>query len=290
MEWEAVGNIISKPAVWTNNMYVWAGARRFNEFTNLYNLYYAASINGRTMGIGMAESMYPDRDFQDFTKAPLIGGIPEVPNKTYNWHIDASTYENEYGDVMLVYGSAGIPLFERKLTKAGNAFADGSNRHLVLAPQGRMYEERIEAGIVKYMFGEKWLLYSGDDCFGNGKERFGIPKDSRYGDYAVMAALYNPRKGIFERKTDLDPSATTNAILEGNEYFKNPGHNDVLTLIQGNEEMYFNIVSVIDRSNQYHPGSKKNRRPSVISRILLKDGWLSRRKKNGYKKLQIIVL
>jgi hypothetical protein len=268
LNWEVIqGDAIVKHAKYANGYYKWAPHVRYNPYTDLFNMYYAVSINKKSMGISMAESMYPDHGFIDYSKAPIVGAYPlNVDRHQVNRVIDPDVYVREDEQPMLVYGSAGIPLYEQPLTPDGKNVIPKSVPRAILKPINRMYERRIEAGTVKYVAGKKFLIYAGDDCFGNGYRR--------YGDYAVMQSRYNYETGYFERRSSLEPNGN-NVLLEGNFDWKNPGHQDLFVLIGPNgEELIFLITSVIDRSDPYHPNSRKNKRATVISRVLEKDGWL----------------
>lgn len=270
LNWEIKpGNVLAKPPKWANAYYTWAPQVRYNSNTDLFNLYYSTSMDSHSMGISMAESMYPDHGFEDRSNGPIAGGYPlDVDRYPVNRVIDPDVYMREDGQLMIVYGSAGIPIYEQPLTPDGKNVLPNSAPRAILRPREHDYEWRIEAGSVEpNLFGQKRMTYAGNDCFGNGK--------NRYGNYAVMQARYNEKTGKFERPTDVSPTATDNVLLEGNFEWKNPGHQDIFTLPGPNgEELAFLIVSAIDRANQYHPHSDKNRRPAVISRVLEKDGWL----------------
>lgn len=271
LDWDVrPGNALSKPPKWANAYYTWAPFVRYNPDTDLFNMYYSTSIDGHAMGISMAESMFPDHGYEDFSDAPIVGGYPLSADKhNVNRVIDPNVYMRDDGQLMLVYGSAGIPIYEQPLRADGKKVVHNSVPRAILQPREHDYEWRIEAGSVEpNLFGRKRITYAGNDCFGNGV--------NRYGNYAVMQARFNEETGKFERPTGVDPTATDNVLLEGNFEWKNPGHQDIFTLPGPNgEELAFLITSAIDRANQYHPGKdRKNRRPAIIARVLEKDDWL----------------
>jgi len=171
LDWEIKpGNVLSKPPKWANAYYSWAPSVRYNPETNLFNMYYATSIDGHAMGISLAESMYPDHGFIDYSEKPIVGGYPiDVDRHRVNRVIDPDVYMKEDGQLMLVYGSAGIPIYEQPLDPSGKNVVQNSVPRTILKPREHDYEWRIEAGSVEPdLFGRKRITYAGNDCFGNG--------------------------------------------------------------------------------------------------------------------------
>lgn len=247
---------------WLNyNSHFWAPyclETKEGDFLN----YYALEIKENVFGISVAKSDRPDGNFKDYTKAPIVFGTEIDKSRDIDPHV---AYSSD-GRKILTWGSAGAPIMQRYLTDDGMAFAPGSETKAILdiLPTAE-YERVVEAAFPITFNGVEYLFYSGADCFANGPMNVNgedLSMDSgyfRYGNYAILYAIKNPITGNYERPVD-ENGNLDNILVEGNEYFKNPGNNSVI-IKNGRMKGY---AHVIDRSDQYRPNLKTsfiNRRP-----------------------------
>lgn len=249
------------------------------EHDGKFLMYYTTQVKGNrfqrvngggAQGISVAISDEPDRGFVDRSKQPLAAGAHY--NYWLNCNLDPFVELDEDGQLVLTWGSDYSPIVERPLTDDGLRFQPGTRPKPILSPDANLqYEALIEAPFKYSHGGDKFLFYSGSDCFGNGMERSGIEK---FGNYAILVARYDPEKDRYNKRTYIDKDAINNVVMEGNSRIKNPGNNSVITL----NGRYFSFTSAIDREDErMGEESQKfpllNKRGMYITEIFHEDGW-----------------
>jgi hypothetical protein len=289
-----------RPAVWSTTLKTWAPDVPYKENGRFY-LPLSIEDSDQTMAITIAKSDEPDGEYVDDSKEPLVTGpvpsrythagyfpypVPEGThvNEQFNFwdlgaHIDPHIRRRDDGRVYLIWGSDFQPIQEIELKDDLSGVAPGARPRALMYPNPMLDNERLIEGYWEDPDNDDpaWedVYYSGADCFGRGRMIEVGGQQLWMGEYSVNFARRNRRTGVVQRRTDVDPNARDNIILEGSLKIQNPGNNSTVRL--GRRKI--GVAHAVDRNDPYmgdhHPDKPMlNKRKMIIFEILKdENGW-----------------
>ena len=249
-------DLFPKTPEWNPGINIWAPYVLDDEHLGPLLCYGAETCWG-DYGISIARFDERKGYFVDYSKQPLtFGSCNGCPTAV----IDPYVYRDDEGSLRMMYGSAGLPILEERLTHDATAIIKaGTTPQLILPPRPHLpYQRVVEAAFLDRRAEHTDLYVSVGDTFGNGHHRFG--------EYAIAVAQKDNATGSYKWRDEIDPFQSS-VILEGNKRFKNPGNNSLIHTPEGS----FLFYHVIDREDQYFPDfpgrTNFNRRPMARSRV-----------------------
>jgi arabinan endo-1,5-alpha-L-arabinosidase len=249
--WEIVGDALPERPAWSRSTWECAWGPHVVHRDGTYFLYYSAMADTREgMWLGVATSETPGGPFRD-SGEPLLRAAGFAA-------IDPMAFADpESGAWFLYWGGDYQPIYAQRLAADLRRLDAGSKPIPVVAPSESPYERVVEGPFIRFRDGWYFLFYSGD--------RFG----GEAANYAVMVARSRSPLGPFEKLRDV-AGGSSSAILEANERWEGPGHNSIVTDVDGHDWL---VYHAIDRTNRWNPGVRFVRRPMLIDRIEYEDGW-----------------
>ncbi len=255
VRWERVGRVFEDggPA-WTAQAvpgttgYWWAPDISYSG--GLYRVYYSVSTFGSQRSvIALAVNKTLDTQSPDYRWDDLGIVVESAPGKTDFNAIDADALTDEEGRQWLIWGSFFSGIKMARLDAATNRLADPNIIHIASRPG----DNAIEGPCLMHRDGFYYLFVSFDLCCKGVESTYKI----MVGRSKSVTGPYFDREGRDMR----DGGGTL--LLQGDEEWKGPGHNEIL---RDNGKDY--IVH-----HAYDP--RNNGRPTLLIRPLGwdKDGW-----------------
>jgi arabinan endo-1,5-alpha-L-arabinosidase len=221
------------------------------ELGGRYVMYYSVEPDwskSEHLRLAIATSASPAGPFVD------VGAPMETGDAEENLDPDVFT-DPANGKLCMYWGRNGV-ITSQALAPDGMSFAAGSQPQAVLKANPRSpYEKIVEGPFVTFRDGFYYLFYSGDDC-------------CVHAHYATMVARARTPQGPFE-KLATATHRPDSAILRGNDHWRGPGHNAVLSVGQQDWLIYH----AVDANHPVIAQTKDTRRPLLIDPISYQDGW-----------------
>ena len=258
VHWTYLNDVLPAKPSWSTQVWnFWAPHVIYAPEQSRYIMYYSADADTSTMCIGIAEASIPQGSFVDI-------GQPLVCGNDY-WHIDPMAFDDPAsGKHYLYWGSNQQPIAVQELAADRTHFAAGSAPIMVIQPSSAPYEALVEGPWVIKRGDYYYLFYSGNDCCA-------VP-DAAHPDrphYAVLVARSTSPTGPFE-KHGTALGTDSSAILTGDDRFRGPGHNAIITDGNGDDWIVYHAV---DPTRPTLAGGGI-RRPMLIDRIKYDaSGW-----------------
>ena len=249
VDWEDLGDALPQKPSWANKDF-WAPHVLFDTTNQTYFLYYSGESNTEEMGkcLGVATSKSPFGPFID-KGTPLLCGEGFI-------NIDPMAFDDPMtGKKLLFWGSGFEAIKVQELSEDRLNFKENSTAIDIVKPltngDPNNYQNLVEGAWVTHHNDYYYLYFSGDNCC--GKEAH----------YAVMIARSRNALGDFETYSEATGSPN-NVILEKNGRWIAPGHNSVITDVEGQEWMVYHAIDSINRDKG---------RVMLIDKITYADGW-----------------
>ena len=257
VHWSYHGDALPVKPVWSTQVWnFWAPHVVYAPEQNRYLMYYSADSSSdqskHFMCIGIAASSTPDGSFTDIG-APLVCGNDF-------WHIDPMAFDDPVsGKHYLYWGSNSQPIAVQELDADRIHFASGSAPVMLIQPSGAPYEPLVEGPWVIKRGDWYYLFYSGNDCCS-------LPNPH----YAVLVARSASPTGPFQKRGDALGTGNS-TILTGDDFFRGPGHNAIVTDSKGDDWIVYHAV---DPNKPTLSDGHSVRRPMLIDRIRYDaNGW-----------------
>ena len=251
VHWTYGNDVLPTRPSWSNYVWnYWAPHVIHAADQSTYIMYYSAPADTSGMCIAIATSATPQGPFTD-------AGSPLTCGDSFD-HIDPMEFDDPVsGKHYLYWGSAGAPISARELDATLMHFTATSTAVPVLQPSGAPYESLIEGPWVIKRGDWYYLFYSGDACCGPNPH------------YAVLVARSTSPTGPYQ-KHGAALGTDSSAILTGDDRFKGPGHNAIITDAAGNDWIVYHAVD----PNKPTLTTGGVRRPMLIDRIRYDaNGW-----------------
>ena len=245
-----------KPSWSTQVWNFWAPHVVYAAEQNRYLMYYSADSTSdpakHFMCIGIATASVIEGTFTD-TGTPLACGNDF-------WHIDPMAFDDPVsGKHYLYWGSDRQPIAVQELDADRVHFAAGSTPAMVIQPGSAAYEALVEGPWVIKRGDWYYLFYSGNDCCS-------LPNPH----YAVLVARSTSPTGPFQKRGDALGTGNS-TILTGDDVFRGPGHNAIVTDSKGDDWIVYHAV---DPNKPRLSDGQSVRRPMLIDRIKYDaSGW-----------------
>ena len=253
VHWTYRNDVLPTKPAWSTTVWnFWAPHVIYAAEQSGYIMYYSADADTSGMCIGIATSTVPEGPFTD-VGSPLVCGNDFV-------HIDPMAFDDSVsGKHYLYWGSNSQPISVQELDADRVHFAAGSSPVAVIQPSGAPYEPLVEGPWVIRRAGYYYLFYSGNDCCS-------LPNPH----YAVLVARSSSPTGPFQ-KHGAALGSDSSAILTGDDHFRGPGHNAIITDAAGNDWIVYHAV---DPAKPTLSDGHSVRRPMLIDRLQYDaSGW-----------------
>jgi len=259
VHWTYGNDVLPVKPAWSTQVWnFWAPHVIYAAEQSRYLMYYSADADTSTMCIGIATSATPQGPFTDI-------GSPLACGNDY-WHIDPMAFDDPVsGKHYLYWGSNFQPIAVQELDADRVHFASGSAPAMVIQPSSAPYEALVEGPWVIKRGDWYYLFYSGNDCCS-------LPDAAHPSNphYAVLVARSTSPTGPFQ-KHGAALGTDSSAILTGDDRFKGPGHNAIVTDSKGDDWIVYHAV---DPSKPRLSDNVSIRRPMLIDRIRYDaNGW-----------------
>ncbi len=256
IEWEHLGDALPVKPRWADRtQQFWAP--HVVEHDGTFYMYYSSAANKRLgMCIAAATATHPAGPFVDCGK-PLVSGGGFV-------HIDPMAFDDPgTGKRLLYWGSGFQPIRVQELAPDRVSFAPGSKPVTVLRPdRATPYERLIEASWVIERDGFYYLLYSGDNCCGDGAH------------YAVMVARSESATGPFVKRAKAGNGYTDSVILQHSDCWLAPGHHAIIRDKADDDCIIYHAIDCREpQLEESIPGDRDTRRILLMDRLIYRDGW-----------------
>ena len=253
VHWSYGGDVLPVKPAWSTTVWnFWAPHVIYAPERNEYLMYFAADADTSGMCIGIARSATPQGSFTDIG-APLVCGNDF-------WHIDPMAFDDPVsGKHYLYWGSNFQPIAVQELDADRVHFAAGSTPTMVIQPSSAPYEPLVEGPWVIKRGDWYYMFYSGNDCCSGVNAH-----------YAVLVARSSSPTGPFVKRGDALGTGNS-TILTGDDSFRGPGHNAIVTDAAGNDWI---VYHAIDPNKPWLSDGHSVRRPMLIDRIKYDaNGW-----------------
>ena len=253
VHWTYANDVLPVKPSWSTLVWkFWAPHVVYAPEQTRYLMYYSADADTSTMCIGIAASTTPLGPFTDI-------GSPLACGNDF-WHIDPMAFDDPIsGKHYLYWGSDRQPIAVQELDADRVHFASGSTPAMVIQPSAAPYESLVEGPWVIKRGNWYYLFYSGNDCCS-------VPNPH----YAVLVARSTSPTGPFE-KHGTALGTDSSAILTGDDRFKAPGHNAIITDSNGDDWI---VYHAFDPAKPTLSDGHSIRRPMLIDRIKYDaSGW-----------------
>lgn len=239
----------------------WAGETRtywaphMRESNGTYFLYYSAQPDGTedVQCLGVATSRSPAGPYMDKGEPFYCG--PSGAD------IDPMILDDPRSGKAYVYWGSGGVITMDELAPDGLGFSAETQPTQVLLAGDYPYEGTeepvVEGPWVVYRKPYYYLFYSGDSCCDYPAH------------YAVMVARSRNPEGPFEKLAEAT-DAPHSAILEASRRWNGPGHNSIVTDVEGRDWIAYHAI---DTRNPRGPGGEGVRRVLLLDRLVYSDGW-----------------
>ncbi|OUJ73381.1 glycoside hydrolase family 43 protein [Hymenobacter crusticola] len=258
VHWELLGEGLPEKPRWASaTQRIWAPDVR--EHDGRYYLYYSAqpdSNEGLCLAVAIADS--PAGPFVDMGEPLQCGeGFLNIDPMLFD---DPAT-----GKRLLYWGSGFGPLRVRELAPDRMSFVPGTEEielvQTIQEDDPNNYDRLIEGSWVVLRDGWYYLFYSGNNCCGD---------DAHYG---VMVARSRDAMGPFETLAQATGQGHS-AILEGNEKWRAPGHNSIVTDAAGQDWIAYHAIDTAQPTfDAINDEQGYSRRVMLLDRIVYENGW-----------------
>ncbi|HEU5066906.1 MAG TPA: glycoside hydrolase family 43 protein [Sphingomicrobium sp.] len=258
INWDLLGDALPEKPDWAQETQdFWAPSVIFDGST--YFMYYSATpdichVHEAGHALAVATSSSPAGPFVDMGMPLLLGAGFE--------YIDPMAFDDPAtGKHLLYWGSGFQPIKVQELAADRMSFVPESKQIDLIWPNGRegAFPRLVEASWVLLHDGYYYLFYSGDNCCGPDAE------------YGVMVARSRSATGPFET-LEQAKGVPNSLMLERNERWLAPGHNCLVTDMDGQVWMIYHAVDV-QRPRQRQQDEINSRRVLMIDKIDWRDGW-----------------
>jgi arabinan endo-1,5-alpha-L-arabinosidase len=246
VHWSWAGDVLPVKPSWSTAVWnFWAPHVLYAPEQSRYLMYYSADADTSGMCIGIAASTTPQGAFTDL-------GSPLVCGNDF-WHIDPMAFDDPVsGKHYLYWGSDRKPIAVQELDADRVHFAAGSTPTMVIQTGSTPYESLVEGPWVIKRGDWYYLFYSGNDCCS-------LPNPH----YAVLVARSASPTGPFVKRGDALGTGNS-TILTGDDGFRGPGHNAIVSDAAGNDWIVYHAV---DANKPTLSDGRSVRRPLLIDQI-----------------------